>query len=369
MSAGEARNFALQQYNKAVSHTHKLISDSLNGSREKFIQGLVACILFVCFENLIGDFKMARLHLQHGLKLLAARPVGACPNDYQPGNDGENDCIPSDIVQVLHRLDLQAMSFADDEAPYEHSPNQAHGLADTSIRFLSLEHATNCLVHNFKWIFRIATYWEPNPIPAEELEAARKALLQWEVNFHHLTVSFDEYTRKRVEGATNVLHMYSKTMAILIATGVFGGETRNYEYERIFQEIINYGKKVHEGGKAFSTQNGTEIFTFEMGAIFPLFFTAIKCRNGRLRREAVALLKDMKRQEGSWPSVAAASVAEYVIRVEEEGGIIDRIVETDHVQAVHVKANIEYRMVEVSCFFRTNTPESPWCCRGEVVSY
>ena len=58
-------------------------------------------------------------------------------------------------------------------------------------------------------------------------------------------------------------------------------------------------------------------FTFEMGLIPPLYFTAINCRHPLLRRKAVALLRQGSRREGLWDAEPMARVAERVIELEE----------------------------------------------------
>jgi hypothetical protein len=58
-------------------------------------------------------------------------------------------------------------------------------------------------------------------------------------------------------------------------------------------------------------------FTFEIGLIPPLYFTAINCRHLLLRRKAVALLRQGSRREGLRDAEPMARVAERVIKLEE----------------------------------------------------
>jgi hypothetical protein len=63
-----------------------------------------------------------------------------------------------------------------------------------------------------------------------------------------------------------------------------------------------------------------DAFTFEMGVIPPLYFTAIKCRDPVVRREAIRLLGLARpRKEGLWDARNLASIAERVVEIEEEG--------------------------------------------------
>lgn len=147
----DARTFAFQQYNKAVANTRKLIAVSSGGSTEKLLQGLVACVLFVCYENLTGNHSMAQTHLQHGLNILSK-------------SEKENK-VPRDIVQVFQRLDLQAMSFADGSSPYPYSSCQDRVHLDMiEAEFESMEDAISTAFQNFRWIFRRSVGDNRDPI-------------------------------------------------------------------------------------------------------------------------------------------------------------------------------------------------------------
>ncbi|CAI7615424.1 unnamed protein product [Penicillium discolor] len=62
------------------------------------------------------------------------------------------------------------------------------------------------------------------------------------------------------------------------------------------------------------TRNG---FTVEMGYIPPVYYTAIKCRVPRIRRQAVRALRAAPHREGLWNGSLLADVVEEIIRVEE----------------------------------------------------
>ncbi|KAJ5617595.1 hypothetical protein N7537_002709 [Penicillium hordei] len=58
-------------------------------------------------------------------------------------------------------------------------------------------------------------------------------------------------------------------------------------------------------------------FTVEMGYIPPVYYTAIKCRVPRIRRQAVRALRAAPHREGLWNGSLLADVVEEIIRVEE----------------------------------------------------
>lgn len=62
---------------------------------------------------------------------------------------------------------------------------------------------------------------------------------------------------------------------------------------------------------------GRSGFTIEMGYIPPVYYTALKCRVPRIRRQAVRALRAAPHREGVWNGSILADVLEEVIRVEE----------------------------------------------------
>jgi hypothetical protein len=60
-------------------------------------------------------------------------------------------------------------------------------------------------------------------------------------------------------------------------------------------------------------------FALDLGIVPPLFVVATKCRDRKLRREAIRLLMSSPRREGMWDSILCGKVAAWIIEVEEEG--------------------------------------------------
>lgn len=73
--------------------------------------------------------------------------------------------------------------------------------------------------------------------------------------------------------------------------------------------IINHYLQAPDCGR-----NG---FTVEMGYIPPVYYTALKCRVPRIRRQAVRALRAAPHREGVWNGSILADVLEEIIRVEE----------------------------------------------------
>ncbi|KAJ5964527.1 transcriptional regulator family: Fungal Specific TF [Penicillium vulpinum] len=74
-------------------------------------------------------------------------------------------------------------------------------------------------------------------------------------------------------------------------------------------DLLNYYLRAPDCGK-----NG---FTVEMGYVPPLYYTALKCRVPRIRRQAVRALRAAPHREGLWNGSFLADVLEEIIKVEE----------------------------------------------------
>ena len=60
-------------------------------------------------------------------------------------------------------------------------------------------------------------------------------------------------------------------------------------------------------------------FALDLGIVPPLFVVATKCRDRKLRREAIRLLLSSPRREGMWDSILSGRVAQWIVEIEEEG--------------------------------------------------
>ena len=83
---------------------------------------------------------------------------------------------------------------------------------------------------------------------------------------------------------------------------------------RIFPGITTNGYK---GDGSYSHIRAS--FALDLGIVPPLFVVATKCRDRKLRREAIALLMSSPRREGMWDSLLCGKVGEWIMEVEEEG--------------------------------------------------
>ena len=108
--------------------------------------------------------------------------------------------------------------------------------------------------------------------------------------------------------------MYYHSFYIWLKTRLSPTEMIFDEYTHHFEQIIRHAETYVK-----SKANERPIFTFEIGAVPPLFFTAMKCRIPSLRRFALDLLDRAPRKECTWGAASTAELACRLMLVEEDG--------------------------------------------------
>ena len=96
--------------------------------------------------------------------------------------------------------------------------------------------------------------------------------------------------------------------------------TRLDPTQRVFDEFTHHFHALISHAEAYIDAKATEkpTFTFEVGAVPPLYLTAIKCRVPSLRRQALDLLNRAPRKECIFGASSTAEVACRLIEIEEE---------------------------------------------------
>jgi hypothetical protein len=91
--------------------------------------------------------------------------------------------------------------------------------------------------------------------------------------------------------------------------------------ETIFDEFAyHFEQIVHHAELYLNAQAGEQAtFTFETGAVAPLFLTTTRCRIPSLRRKALDLMGKAPRKESFHGAESTSEIASRIIAIEEEG--------------------------------------------------
>jgi cholestenol delta-isomerase len=347
--------YALRQYNHAIRYTQTLLKKSSDGSEEMLIIGLVACILFISYENYKGDYHLAEMHLRSGLKIISKERTKARQSE-----------IPKDIIQAFKRLELYIMSISESgDGPAEFPTQEFLDLTlPLGSGFKSVEDSIDVVLGIFRWIFLRTRHSEACPVAPEDLASVKKAFQKWNLEIERGLTVAKSGSKNQIQRPIALLRMYQLIMTIFLSAGVNDLQTQHDHHLHKYEEVVAIGERLL--GKDLSTSDrlSTRYFCFDIGIISPLFWTAFKCRESRVRRRAVELLRSITHREGPWSGVNAASIAEFVINIEENGLGKDvcqhSILESARVHLVKTVANPERGEMRLTAFMRPNANHISW---------
>jgi hypothetical protein len=180
------------------------------------------------------------------------------------------------------------------------------------------------LMETCQVIIRAAMVYKWGPchglIPPEALHTFQRRMLvnleNWAEAFTMLSSSVDPSASYADVYTSTLLQLYYLIIYVWVSTCVDKSETIFDSYMAESTSIIDLSESLLARGTA---AKALPHFTFEMGLIPPLYFTAINCRHPTLRRKAVSLLRQGSWRENLWNAEPMAKVAERVIELEETG--------------------------------------------------
>jgi hypothetical protein len=92
-------------------------------------------------------------------------------------------------------------------------------------------------------------------------------------------------------------------------------------------------------------------FSFDIGFVLSLYIVAMKCREGKTRRAALALLRKYPRREGVWDSVVVSAIAAWIMGLEGqfEEGADEAVPEERRARKSSVDFDLIRRTAEMTC--------------------
>ena len=316
-----SRGLAFEQYSKAIA---ALTTADQALSMEDV---LIACILFTWFENLQGNFDISLNHLKSGLKILETWRANPNPRAVQPLVSAAT--INDDLAPMLDRLKGQAKVFL-------RSPDQSAPVIDDSSlpeEFCNLAEAHRYLYQIIHWSchsVQVKTKRQGQAYVQEHLipEIALK-LDQWldllEQYMHETSEKAKVKTAAdqhwRTKGALHLKIQHQNAMAMLRALP-YDHETRFDDQLAHFSNIVKLGQEFLDEDRMGTNPEllvKSDSFDHDHAVIPSLFLAAFRCRDPEIRRQAILLLRRYHWREDIWDSHVAASIAEHLMLLEEQG--------------------------------------------------
>jgi hypothetical protein len=269
----------------------------------------LGCVLFAIMEFFRGSRSSALEHLVHGMEVFNLGRRGQEPSSYGFVTDSVLSRIC--LVQNLYGRPRKARFPSLYRTP-EVSKQYVH-----SGPFQSLEQAHDSLIDfsatSLDLIRKV--FYSTIPPTAEKLrEHAR--LSAWLEEWSTLSKPVFETAKERGEWAqAGLVYIQYATAKIFLATAPTQSESFFDEYINLFRSIVDTSMRIAQDIAV--SQSVPRLFSFDLGLIASLFYTATKCRDPDIRRKAVACLRIVPAREGVWDANEAALVAEEAIAWEE----------------------------------------------------
>ncbi|KAH8841390.1 hypothetical protein ACKVWC_008546 [Pyricularia oryzae] len=319
--------FTLEQYNKSIRHLNRQpVSGS--GSKPAVRVTIITCAVFVCLENLRGNYRTAFKHLQNGLRLLnqmqPSRPAGPRRKNsmtLEVGPKQHREVIDDWLVDTFARLNLQATMLGGTSNPHQVVPRTLSPQLPTH-SYESVAHARlhiDRLVNNI--ICLQAERDGQGETTAKQLAEQKLILAELEI-WHRAFVTYEKdhigvYDIKERIAAT-ILHSFHAMGVVMVTTCL--GPQSEMSYDALlkhFITIINDSREMVNVCFTYIPKYAHGVSHVDIGWIAPLYYTAIRCRIRRIRHQAIKLMRVAGHSEGFWDARIAAGIASDIIKVEE----------------------------------------------------
>lgn len=386
-----------RQYSIAVKSTKHLVERASQGIKRYQTRVtdeiLVACVVFITIEILLGNIHTAARHIASGNDLFQAylfdshvkcTPHGSCDHSSVKCCSAIasistvsplDECAKS-LLAVFSRMDIQLLSFL----PKRYHTRRLTAMSQKDhIRYETLQLAQpfpnappvklyQLLRRTLYWIHYFATPWKYSMDIPEELYATQKELFtclhDWkqdyqqgkEHEFHWLTADEDPSPM-----VAHLMLLYHLT-TLKLSTALCPTESvySTLDSLRGFSSIICYAyvilKRRNSQLDPIYLPQGKEqsehYFSLESSIVEALYYSVIKCRHSLIRKCALGLLMCAGR-EGVWDGTAMACCAEYVVNIEEGR------TELDVDRPINCKDSAEVRRAKT-------IPNLPYCEAGKL---
>ena len=341
--------FALQQYGKSL----QLIRQSCQEDEETLLRNtLISSLLTTCFESYIGNQENALTQAQAGVDVLA---------EYNARDQSNRRCsgavpfLDEDLICTFARLDSLLLMFNNPQnrrgsllrygSTESRFPQPSLLLLSENIpsAFGSLREARwfwDVIVRAAMWL-RVASH--PNEFSTLDFGESdvhysqRKAdafgqKIQRQLQLYTSTIEkwfgafkpvFDgSRTQDRSKDFRGASILMIKYLSSRIA--IPQHEALSDEFLSDYISIFNLARELLEMDDR-SRSPGRPLFIFDDSLVAGLFLVATRCRNRKVRRDVIELLRRHPRREGLWDSLMAAKVATWFMNAEEEGLVGDII--------------------------------------------
>lgn len=316
----------MRQYGFAL----QLVQKAINSEMTSMVPLVAACLLLALTDILTGREQAALSHLQGSLALLQRRQQGqqarkglrkirtVSDRDIQ---DAEGNFVLEDEMDAAGAiLDVSTASYALGLPPRlpKLLVTNTDTLRSRHQDFAIVEHRTvenlhasyNFASRYFQWKYVAARY-----VPSEAFVDQTKHIIKLSQCIEDLHLVLDKYSDRPDVLRANALMAQCLSCKIYLSALLNPYETAYDSFNSSFRSIVTNAKEFVSQGKCARVLAIPQI-SLDLGIVQPLFFTAVKCRDSQIRKEAVEMLRRAGR-EGPFDGKRHAIVAQRAIVIEE----------------------------------------------------
>ena len=334
---------AVSQYGKAVQHAQELVrrvQGNDNADRVDVQKILVACILFISFENIMGNYSTGALHLKNGLTILCRYFPNYLHRIECPAKPADEvSKLEVEIIDCFERLNFQAQTFS--EARIDNDPmqvfrtNKPPPLPSAIVCMQQARRYITAFSSRLLNLGEIMCFSEANEqldpaytpkalfeLAEEERTTTMADIRRWEVLFEEFLA--ESQHSASTEMSAHYLRLFHVLAVILGEVGCSMIEMSFDKHHDNFVRALGHAESVQRLALQDSTTGAASLrrgFSLDIGMCCCIFVIAQKCRDPRVRRRATALLDSLDRKDGVWEGVPAARLAECLVAVEERRAV------------------------------------------------
>ncbi|OWO98781.1 transcription factor Cys [Marssonina coronariae] len=370
-------SFALQQYGKALKRLRESLA---NNEKRSDRTTLISIVLFTCFQSFTGDHRAAIKQIQYGLGLLEERRQNSDQPLIRRKEEIVEDELVQIFTRLAVQAKSYDMAFhfphpyvirlspqtppspASTQMPSFNASSSSDPTPTIPPAFQHTHEARAALHALCERIMRFNEHLSslhrgPNNILPKSVMVQGHGfgtqLKQWDSAFAHLLAGRRHRGVSNTERAgINVIKMLQLMTGILYQMAFSTSEMEFDAFTPQFREIVELASELvldeelalaqARCGKAASCRHtlagagggyrfpglaggyGEDgyahikaSFALDLGIVPPLFVVATKCRDRRLRREAIRLLMSSPRREGMWDSILCGMAGQWIMTIEE----------------------------------------------------
>ncbi|OGM51013.1 C6 finger domain protein [Aspergillus bombycis] len=351
---------------------------------------LITCVLYICIETLQGHVVEALQLYEQGVHLIMTLRHSATMPYYA-------NVLREVITPMFFRLGSAAMISGGYPVRESFRPISVH----ENPRFATIAAAQTAVIELLTEAFQLGNeaarcYRLPrcDGNTASSLKEQQCALTlrldSWERAFSNLKHrEMEQPSSSPNAGAVSTLLTYHTVASTMVSTCLADNEMVYDAQRDQFRQIVQHATSALSASNV--VDGAQPPFTFETGIGLPLFYTAVKCRDRYLRREALNLLRRAPPVQAFFKCAAWAALAETIISVEEDlvpascSWILSTIASEDKVLASNGPDSVSYNLPNTPCEHQIasaqvlalqddgepldgieNSPPDPSMCEGSI---